>query len=82
MSHNATIPNTKTHKVAIHADGRRYILRRSEGVWWYDHGKGAHPQAQAIESVERDGGQVVTEPNPYYQPRQRDPLARLLGRWF
>lgn len=76
----ATIPNTKTHKVAVYPDGRRYILRRSEGVWWYDEHAGAHPQAHAIEAVEREGGKVVTEPNPYYQERRRDPLAGLL-RW-
>lgn len=54
----------KTRKVAVYPDGRRYVLRRAQGVWWWDTNKGSHPLAAAIEHVEECGGHVITEKVP------------------
>lgn len=60
--------NTKTRKVAVYPDGTRFVLRKERGAWWYRRGEGAFPLSAAIENVRELGGEVVTEPNPNYQP--------------
>lgn len=75
--------NTKTRKVHVRADGSRYPLHFSGGLWWWDHGCGSFPQSGCLDGIREGGGHIEVEPNPNYRPRRKlSPAERLLKDLF
>lgn len=62
---------SKTRAVAVYSDGRRYVIHRKGGLYWWRHDAASSHMDMVRANVESDGGTVVREPNPHYRP---DPL--------
>ena len=70
---------SKTLRVAVYPDGRRFTIARRNGVYWYSTTAGSSHMRYVREAVEALGGCIETVPNPHYRPaRQADPLGAIL----
>lgn len=57
----ALSPPKKLRRVVVWPDGRRYVLRRKDGAWWWSDRAGSSPLSAAIANVEELGGRVILE---------------------
>jgi hypothetical protein len=60
--------SNKTRKVAIYPNGKRFVIRKVRGGYqWAADAVSSHMDS-VIANVEAEGGQIITEENPNYEP--------------
>lgn len=60
----------KTRKVAVYPGGRRFVIYRKNGMYYWDHGAASSHMSGVKDNLAHEcGGHIETEPNPNYRPR-------------
>ena len=57
----------KTLKVACFPDGRKVVICKKNGAYWWSRSEGSYPFSAAKQAVEELGGWIETIPNPNYR---------------
>ena len=69
--------SSKYLKYAVYPDGKKYLINKKHGYYWYTSSAGSNTMEGVKESVEYLGGKIVKELNPHYTEKPLGSFIKL-----